>query len=411
MGYDLHFAAGIAQGHATLGRIGFEGRSDYAAIGSVTNLAARLCAAADARQILVGQRVHSAVEELGHCGGGGGRWHCTASRDRRSPTAFGASTARRSPHEHGVQVEPALSDLSEEERRARFDRLQQRLVPIWQAMRMNRPGESLVVVPSITPDDSSTPGALVQIYEERMLFLLLLLRQPRLQLVFVTGRPVDERIIDYYLSLLPALSRPTPALACTSWPRTTDQPAHSRAKLLERPRVLAAIRARIPDAELCHLVPFTTSTLERDLALALGIPLYGADPRVLPYGTKTGCRRLFADAGVRHPLGHEGLYDLEQLAGALAAMRTERPAMQEAIVKLNDGVSGRGNALVDLRDLPVPGATEEPAALRARLRGDGVRAWDRVARAIPGSGSPTAAASSRNGSRGWTCAAQACNCA
>ncbi len=62
MGYDLHFAAGIAQGHATLGRIGFEGRSDYAAIGSVTNLAARLCAAANARQILVGQRVHSAVE-------------------------------------------------------------------------------------------------------------------------------------------------------------------------------------------------------------------------------------------------------------------------------------------------------------------------------------------------------------
>ena len=104
-----------------------------------------------------------------------------------------------------VQAEPALSDLSEEERRARFDRLQQRLVPTWQAMRMNRPGESLVVVPSITPDDSSTPGALVQTYEERMLFLLLLLRQPRLQMVFVTSPPVDERIIDYYLSLLPGV--------------------------------------------------------------------------------------------------------------------------------------------------------------------------------------------------------------
>ena len=268
-----------------------------------------------------------------------------------------------------VQVEPALSDLSEEERRARFDRLQQRLVPIWQAMRMNRPGESLVVVPSITPDDSSTPGALVQIYEERMLFLLLLLRQPRLQLVFVTGRPVDERIIDYYLSLLPGVI-PSHARARLHLVAADDGSARPlAAKLLERPRVLAAIRARIPDAELCHLVPFTTSTLERDLALALGIPLYGADPRVLPYGTKTGCRRLFADAGVSHPLGYEGLYDLEQLAGALAEMRTERPAMQEAIVKLNDGVSGRGNALVDLRDLPLPGATEEAAALRARLEG------------------------------------------
>jgi adenylate cyclase len=63
MGYDLHFAAGIAQGHATLGQIGFEGRSDYAAIGSVTNLAARLCAAAAPGQVLISQRVHAAVEQ------------------------------------------------------------------------------------------------------------------------------------------------------------------------------------------------------------------------------------------------------------------------------------------------------------------------------------------------------------
>ena len=63
-GYDLDFAVGIAQGHATLGRIGFEGRSDYAAIGSVTNLAARLCAEAAPGQILVSQRVHASVEAI-----------------------------------------------------------------------------------------------------------------------------------------------------------------------------------------------------------------------------------------------------------------------------------------------------------------------------------------------------------
>jgi class 3 adenylate cyclase len=61
-GYDLDFGVGIAQGHATLGRIGFEGRSDYAAIGNVTNLAARLCGAARPGQILVSRRVHAAVE-------------------------------------------------------------------------------------------------------------------------------------------------------------------------------------------------------------------------------------------------------------------------------------------------------------------------------------------------------------
>ncbi|MFE6254430.1 adenylate/guanylate cyclase domain-containing protein [Agromyces sp. NPDC057865] len=63
-GNDLGFGIGIAQGYATLGRIGFEGRFDYAAIGSVTNLAARLCAVADAGQILVAQRVYSAAEGM-----------------------------------------------------------------------------------------------------------------------------------------------------------------------------------------------------------------------------------------------------------------------------------------------------------------------------------------------------------
>jgi class 3 adenylate cyclase len=63
-GYDLGFSVGIAQGYATLGRVGFEGRFDYAAIGTVTNLAARLCDAAADGQMLVSQRVHAGVEDL-----------------------------------------------------------------------------------------------------------------------------------------------------------------------------------------------------------------------------------------------------------------------------------------------------------------------------------------------------------
>jgi adenylate cyclase len=64
MGHDLAFAVGVAQGHATLGRIGHEDRFDYTAIGTVTNLAARLCAEAGPGQILISQRVYAAAEEL-----------------------------------------------------------------------------------------------------------------------------------------------------------------------------------------------------------------------------------------------------------------------------------------------------------------------------------------------------------
>jgi adenylate cyclase len=63
-GYDLHPAIGIAQGHATLGRIGFEGRSDYAATGRVTVFAERLAEAAGPGQILVSRRVHAAAEAI-----------------------------------------------------------------------------------------------------------------------------------------------------------------------------------------------------------------------------------------------------------------------------------------------------------------------------------------------------------
>jgi adenylate cyclase len=63
LGHELALGTGIAQGFATLGRIGFEGRFDYAAIGSVTNLAARLCAEAGPWQVLVTRRVQVAVEE------------------------------------------------------------------------------------------------------------------------------------------------------------------------------------------------------------------------------------------------------------------------------------------------------------------------------------------------------------
>jgi class 3 adenylate cyclase len=63
-GHDLDLGVGIAQGYATIGAIGFEGRWDYGAIGTVTNLAARLCAEAQGGQVLITSRVAAAAEGL-----------------------------------------------------------------------------------------------------------------------------------------------------------------------------------------------------------------------------------------------------------------------------------------------------------------------------------------------------------
>lgn len=138
-------------------------------------------------------------------------------------------------------------------------------------------------------------------------------------------------------------------------------------KLLERPHLLARIAALIPNRARSHLVPYNTTEVERDVALSLGIPMYGADPRLAPLGSKTGCRRMFAELGVPHPLGVENLRTLDDMADAVTAMRAERATMDSVIVKLNDGVSGEGNALVRLAGLPAPGSTEERAAVMGHL--------------------------------------------
>jgi hypothetical protein len=261
-----------------------------------------------------------------------------------------------------------LSDLDEQQRYGAFDALQERLPRVWDAMRLDRPDESAVVVPSISLErTTASSGTLMQAMEERALFQLLLLRQPMLTLVYVTSSPIEEEIIEYYLGLLPGIipSHARRRLRLVSVGDASPRPLSQ--KLLERPRVLRQIRELIPDRSLSHLIPYTTTDLERDVALSLGIPMYAADPRLAPLGSKSGCRRLFEEVGVRAPAGAEDLGTVDDLVAAVAKMRAARP-VPEVIVKINEGVSGSGNALVDLTGLPDSADADEPAAVRARLQ-------------------------------------------
>ncbi len=262
-----------------------------------------------------------------------------------------------------------LSKLDEDERYRRFDELQARMGGVWEAMRLNHDDESVVVVPSITLDRATaSSGTITQSMEERFLFLLMLLRQPRLRMVYVTSLPIAPEIIEYYLALLPGVI-PSHARSRLSLVHVDDaSPRSLSEKLLERPHLLARIAALIPNRERSHLIPYNTTELERDVALSLGIPMYGADPRLAPIGSKSGCRRMFAEVGVPYPLGVENLRTLDDMADAVVGMRAERPSMDSVIIKLNEGVSGSGNALVRLSGLPAPGSSDERAAVLDRLR-------------------------------------------
>jgi hypothetical protein len=261
-----------------------------------------------------------------------------------------------------------LSELDDDRRDAAYDDLQRRLPSVWAAIRRDDPLESAVVVPSISLErTTANSGTLMQAMEERALFLLLLLRQPRLRMVYVTSSPIQEEIVEYYLGLLPGII-PSHARGRLTLVSVGDaSPVPLSAKLLARPRLLREIRALIPDAAHSHLIPYTTTHLERDVALSLGIPVYGADHRLAPLGSKSGCRRLFEEVGVTAPIGAEDLASVDDLVAAVTGLRARKPAIGEVIVKINEGVSGSGNALVDLSGLPDPGAPDEAEAVRARL--------------------------------------------
>src|SRR5262249_17242526 len=176
--------------------------------------------------------------------------------------------------------------------------------------------------------------------------------------------PILPSVIDYYLDLLPGVipSHARPRLFTI--PVLDGAPKPLSVKLLERPRLMERIRALIPDPTRAHLVPYNTTELQPDPAVRLGIPMYGADPRHFPLGTKSGCRRLFDEEGVRYPVGVEDLSTIDDVVDAIIDVRVRRPDVAQVLVKLNEGVSGEGNALVDLSAVPDGGDVDARDAIR-----------------------------------------------
>jgi pheganomycin biosynthesis PGM1-like protein len=212
---------------------------------------------------------------------------------------------------------------------------------------------TVLIIPSLSLDQqvmAKISG--VHHYEERMLCLLLLLRLPRTRVIYVTSAPIPDTIIDYYLHLLPGIPslharRRLTLVACND-----ASPLPLTRKILERPRVLERIREAIPDLDSAHMTCFTVSELERKLSLQLGIPIYGCDPSLLHWGSKSGSRKIFREARVDMPYGFEDLRDAADVVEALVELKMKQPGLRRAVVKLNDGFSGEGNALFDFTDAP-----------------------------------------------------------
>jgi PGM1 C-terminal domain len=226
----------------------------------------------------------------------------------------------------------------------------------------------IVVVPSRALDRWHEPAAETQAYEERLLSFLLELRDPHLEITFVSSMPIASATVDYHLSMLSAATQSSARrrLDLVAVGDADARPLSER--LLERGSVLAQIRRTIPASRQAWLIPYNSTAAEQDVAHALAISVYGSDPAHEHLGTKSGARALFARAGVCHPLGAEHVRSITDAVRAIGRLRDVKPELSQLIVKLDRGVSGEGNAIIDLADLPAPRTVGVDRLVEGRVR-------------------------------------------
>jgi hypothetical protein len=235
------------------------------------------------------------------------------------------------------------------ERTDRFKQLQAKLRARWQNIDIfDQDNYDILVVPSFSIDQhvgQKVPGFLH--YEERLLFSLIRLRNPHTRVIYVTALPLCPLIIDYYLQLLPGIpfSHARDRLLLVSTYDASLKPLTQ--KILERPRLVERIRRALrPDR--AYMVCFNSTWLEQELSIRLGIPLLASSPDLLYWGSKSGSREIFAECNIPHPDGSFGVNNTEELVEEAAKLWERQPALQRMVIKLNEGFSGEGNALLNL---------------------------------------------------------------
>jgi PGM1 C-terminal domain len=238
------------------------------------------------------------------------------------------------------------------EKVTKFQHLQAQLSDRWQSVdKFGTEENDVLVIPSLSLDQRELQKVKgIHYYEERLLFAIIRLRNPRARVIYVTSQPIHPSIIDYYLQLLPGVpfphARDRLILLCTH--DTSLTPLTQ--KILDRPRLMAQLRQLIRQDQ-AYITCFNSTPLERELATQLNLPLFALDPDLLNWGTKSGSRTIFGEAAIPYPDGSELVWNVEDLAKVTVELWERQSDLKRIVIKLNEGFSGEGNALLDLRSL------------------------------------------------------------
>lgn len=191
----------------------------------------------------------------------------------------------------------------------------------------------------------------IELYEERMLYVMSYLQQEKTEVIFVSSQPINIAVLAYYAEQFATQRVTAQSIVRRFHPIAVGiDERYLTTRLLRQKNAIDRIRKVVKKFENSVLMCFAVSYAEEQLARALGVPLYGARAS-LRCGTKSFSRKVFEEANVPFAHGYSGLRTRQEVYHAIARLWVEYPHMNQIVIKADVGVSGASNARILLTNI------------------------------------------------------------
>lgn len=207
---------------------------------------------------------------------------------------------------------------------------------------------TIVVMSSISIDPEDSENILgIAYYEMRALWEIFKALKPNINVIYLSSLPISNESIEHLLEI-----------ANVSWEQiksrvnfinlhNSDPHKSLSDKLINCEKVIMQVKEMIKNKN-CYLIPFNTTDKEEYICKKLGLAMWGLHPKLTYLATKSGNKKVFKQAGVNFCEGICDIKSVKTLERKLKQLSSDYPMQYKFMLKLNNGVSGEGNALIEL---------------------------------------------------------------
>lgn len=247
---------------------------------------------------------------------------------------------------------PNITEINNDNK---FTKLKQQLNLYQKITKDNYCGERTIIVLSSSNflflGLKKTPCA--PAFEEKFLFFLFLLCFSNTKIIYVVSQALPEYIIDYYLKIITdnpiKIKNMRQRLVMINLKNRSEVPVAY--KLLSQPDKIDEIKSHIADCKTTCIRCYNSTDYENQIAVKLGIPLYGIDSKLNYFGTKSGSIYTFKKNNIPMIDGFSDLKNQQDIIKAIAKLILKYPRQQKLIIKIEDFPAGEGNVIFDIAKL------------------------------------------------------------